>query len=146
MKLSIIPDYLLENRLEFTPIDLAAEAIYKIITNYSNKNRVFHIYNHNTITVAEYARFIKNFGYNMKVVSKDSFKESILKILQNEDKKSYIQNIASNFDDNYNLNYNKDTILNSDFTINYLKECEFNWPKISEKYLNNFINLIRRRM
>ena len=82
----------------------------------------------------------------MKVVSKDSFKESILKILQNEDKKSYIQNIASNFDDNYNLNYNKDTILNSDFTINYLKECEFNWPKISEKYLNNFINLIRRRM
>ena len=32
----------------------------------------------------------------MKVVSKDSFKESILKILQNEDKKSYIQNIENN--------------------------------------------------
>lgn len=146
MKLSIIPDYLLENRIEFTPIDLAAQAIYKIVTNYSNQNRIFHIYNHNTITIAEYAKFIKDFGYNMKVVSKESFKENILKILQNEDKKTYIQNIASNFDDNYNLNYNKDTVLNSDFTIEYLKECEFNWPKISKKYLINFIDLIRRRM
>ena len=146
MELGIIPEYLLNIPLEFTPVDVAAQAIYKIITNPSEQNRIFHVYNHNNITLEQYLDIIKNFGYNIKIVSEAVFKENILKILQDEDRKINLQNIASDLDNNYHLNYNSDITLNSDFTIKYLKKCKFNWPRISKEYLINFIKLIRKEI
>lgn len=144
MELGMIPDYLLNSPLEFTPVDVTAQAIYKIVTNPSEQNRIFHVYNHNTVTLDKYLDLIKNFGYDMKIVTEDEFKENISKLLQNEDKKIDLQNITSDFDNNYHLNYNSDIILNSDFTVKYLKKCKFNWPRISTEYLINFIKLIRK--
>lgn len=144
MELGMIPEYLLKGPLEFTPVDVAAQAIYKLITNSSDSNRIFHVYNHNMVTLDNYLKIIKTFGYDIKVVSEDIFKKDILKILQSEDKKTNLQNIVSDLDNNYHLNYNSDIILNSDFTIKYLKKCRFDWPKISEEYLINFIKLIRK--
>ena len=56
--------------------------------------------------------------------------------------KTILQNITSDLDNNYNLNYNSDIKLNSDFTIKYLNKCGFNWPIISKEYITQFIRLI----
>lgn len=146
MKLGIVPEYLLENQLEFTPVDIAANAIYKIVTNFSKTNRIFHVYNHNTVTLKDYFDIIKEFGYKMEVVPEKIFKKQISEILQNEQKKINLQNIVSDLDNNYHLNYNSDIILNSNFTINYLKKCKFNWPEISNNYISKFIELIRKEI
>ena len=143
MKLGMIPDYLLDSVLEFTPVDIAAQAIYKIVTNISNQNRIFHVYNHNYITLESYFKIIKNFEYEMKVVNEIEFKEKVLDILQDEKKKINFENIASDLDNNYHLNYNSDIVLNSEFTIKYLQKCGFDWPVISREYLIRFIKLIR---
>ena len=142
MKLGIIPESLLKSNLEFTPVDVAAQAIYKIVTNVSKKNRVFHVYNNNFITLENYIEDIKEFGYNLKITTEEDFKQEILKILQDENKKIIIQNITSDLDNNYNLNYNSDIKLNSDFTIKYLNKCGFCWPMISQEYITQFIKLI----
>ena len=142
MKLGIIPESLSKSDLEFTPVDVAAQAIYKIVTNTSKKNRVFHVYNNNFITLKDYIEDIKDFGYNLKIVTEDHFRKEILKILQDENQKTILQNITSDLDNNYNLNYNSDIKLNSDFTIKYLNKCGFNWPIISKEYITQFIRLI----
>ena len=142
MKLGIIPESLSKSDLEFTPVDVAAQAIYKIVTNTSKKNRVFHVYNNNFITLKDYIEDIKDFGYNLKIVTEDHFRKEILKILQDEKQKTILQNITSDLDNNYNLNYNSDIKLNSDFTIKYLNKCGFNWPIISKEYITQFIRLI----
>ena len=146
MELGIIPEYLLDMPLEFTPVDTAAHVVYKLITNKSDINRIFHVYNHNIITLDEYIEIIKEFGYNLKVVKEDIFKENIDLILKDENKKIKLQNIVSDLDNNYHLNYNGDINLNSDFTIKYLKKCEFNWPRISKEYVINFIKLMREEI
>ena len=107
MKLGIIPESLSKSDLEFTPVDVAAQAIYKIVTNTSKKNRVFHVYNNNFITLKDYIEDIKDFGYNLKIVTEDHFRKEILKILQDEKQKTILQNITSDLDNNYNLNYNQ---------------------------------------
>ena len=142
MKLGMIPGYLLASSLEFTPVDVAAQAIYKLVINHSDQNRIFHVYNHNVITLKEYLEVIKEFGYDIKVMAEDKFKENMSYILQNENKKINLQNIASDLDNNYHLNYNGDIQLNSNFTIKYLEKCNFTWPTISKEYLINFIKLI----
>ncbi len=142
MKLGIIPESLLKSNLEFTPVDVAAQAIYKIVTNVSKKNRVFHVYNNNFITLENYIEDIKEFGYNLKITTEEDFKQEILKILQDENKKTILQNITSDLDNNYNLNYNSDIKLNSDFTIKYLNKCGFSWSMISKEYITQFIKLI----
>lgn len=146
MKLGIVPEYLLENQLEFTPVDIAANAIYKIVTNFSKTNRIFHVYNHNVVTLKDYFDIIKEFGYKMDVVPDTIFKKQILEILKNEQKKINLQNIVSDLDNNYHLNYNSDITLNSNFTISYLKNCKFDWPKISNDYISKFIELIRKEI
>ena len=146
MKLGIVPEYLLENQLEFTPVDIAANAIYKIVTNFSKTNRIFHVYNHNVVTLKDYFDIIKEFGYKMDVVPDTIFKKQILEILKNEQKKVNLQNIVSDLDNNYHLNYNSDITLNSDFTIKYLNNCGFNWPIISKEYITEFIKLIGREI
>ena len=146
MKLGIVPEYLLENQLEFTPVDIAANAIYKIVTNFSKTNRIFHVYNHNVVTLKDYFDIIKEFGYKMDVVPDTIFKKQILEILKNEQKKVNLQNIVSDLDNNYHLNYNSDITLNSNFTISYLKNCKFDWPTISNDYISKFIELIRKEI
>lgn len=146
MKLGVIPELLLKSNLEFTPVDVAAQAIYKIVTNTSKKNKVFHVYNNNFITLEDYTKDIKDFGYNLKIVTEEEFRKEILKILQDEKKKTILQNITSDLDNNYNLNYNSDIKLNSDFTIKYLNKCGFNWPIISKEYITEFIKLIGKEI
>lgn len=144
IKLGILPDYLLKTELEFTPVDSAAQAIYKIVTHPSKKNRVFHIYNHKTILLNKFLRLLKKFNYYIKVLPEKEFKEISMQILENNDKKLYLQNIANDFDSNYHLNYLGSIKLNSNFTIKYLKKCNFKWPKIKNNYLINFIKLLRK--
>lgn len=143
MRLGMLPDYLLKGPLEFTPVDSAAQAIYKLITHPSKENRVFHIYNHKTITLNKFLKIIKKFGYDIKVLSENEFKNSAIDILQNDDERNSLRNIANDFDSNYHLNYNGSIMLKSDFTIKYLKKCKFKWPRIQSKYLIKFIKLLR---
>lgn len=143
IKLGMIPEYLLKSPLEFTPVDIAANAIYKIVTNPSKENRVFHIYNDKTVSLNKFLRLLKKFGYNINVLSEDEFRFAITNILQNDDKRNYLKNIANDFDSDYHLNYNGHVLMNSDFTIKYLKKCKFKWPKIKNDYLIEFIKLLK---
>lgn len=146
IKLGIIPDYLLKSALEFTPVDLAAKAIYKIVTNPSEENKIFHIYNNKTVSLNRFLRLLKKFGYDVNVLSENEFKNAITDILKNDDKRIYLQNIANDLDGNYHLNYGGSILLNSDFTIKYLRKCNFRWPKITNDYLIEFIKLLKEVM
>ena len=146
MKLGMIPEYLLEMPMEFTPVDTAAQAIYKLVTNYSKTNKIFHVYNHNMNTLDEYLEIIKEFGFNVKVMPENMFKENISNIIKNENKKNNLQNIVSDLDNNYHLNYNGDIKLNSSFSIKYLQKCKFNWPTITKEYIINFIKLMGKEI
>lgn len=146
MQIGIMPKNMLSSELEFTPVEIAGNAIYKIITNNCKKNKVFHIYNHNVVTLENYLKIISEKGYNMKVLEEDAFKKKVLEIIQNEKEKTVVQNLATDLDNNYNLDYNSDVILKSDFTIKYLEKCGFHWPKISKEYIVKFIELMRKEI
>ena len=143
IKVRGVPNYILDLNLEFTPVDSASKSIYKLITHPSKGNRIFHLFNHRTITVEEFVIFLQKHGFDIDILDEDRFKYRIKSILQNDNSKNILNNLINDFDNDLHLDYNTDIIVKSDFTIKYLKRTFFAWPRISNKYLIKFINLLR---
>lgn len=54
-----------------------------------------------------------------------------------------LQNILDDFDKDYNINYKHDIKIKSTISKRYLTKTRFKWPKITNKYLYNFIHLLK---
>ena len=146
IKIGVIPNYILNSMLEFTPVDYAANAIYRITTHPTYKNRIFHLYNYKTVSTKKYIKILKKINYKIEVVDENEFKEKINEVLQDENSKNLLNNLLNDFNRDLHLDFNNDIIIKSKFTIRYLKKIKFKWPRISNKYLIKFINLLKRVM
>ena len=144
IRIGAIPDYILNILIDVTPVDYAAKAIYKLLIHPTSKNRVFHIYNHKMVSIARYLKIFKKINYNIEILPENNFKNKINSILHDENSKHLLNNLMKDFDNNLHLDYDSDIIMKSRFTIKYLKQIHFKWPRICNKYLISFINLLRK--
>ena len=133
-----IPDNLKDIYLEFTPIDEAALATFKIAENTSDEN-VFHIYNSNHIYLPEFVN-IMNSKFNSKIefVSKEEFSNKIREMLK-ENKGIIFNSILQDFDDEFSLNYKSNILVKCDNTTGYLEKVGFKFRDIDEEYLIKYI-------
>ena len=142
IKLKCVPDYLLNNYLEFTPIDSTAKAILKII-QYSNKeNFIYHIFNHNHINVKDLLNTLNELDLKIDVISNDEFKQKIKRIITKTNSDD-ISALINDLDKNLNLNYDSKIRLDSKHTIQLLQLFGFEWSKIDKKYIKNILKLIK---
>ncbi len=143
-EIGYIPNYLLKELIEFTPIDVASRAIFKIVTHTNNKNRIFHLYNHNYVSAKKLINKAKSMKFNINILNENQFKANIQEILNNEEDKSKIEYILNDLNKDLHLDYKHDIISKSNFTVKYLRKTFFKWPKISNKYLSRFIKLLKK--
>ena len=146
IKLEIFPDYLLNYPIDFTPVDQAAKAVYKIVTHTNKSNRIFHIYNKHKVTIERFIKALKKQNFKVEILSENAFKERFNEILDNEKSKNLLKNIINDLDNDLHFNYKTDIIIKSEFTNKYLRKILFKWHHISNKYLTKFINLIIKEL
>ncbi len=144
VKIKIIPEYMLHNKLEFTPVDYAAKSVCKIITHKTDSNRVFHLCNQKTVTVSRCLRVLKKLNYPIEVLPEKEFIDKINNMLENEETKDLLKIIIDDFDENMHIQYNTEMEIKSNFTIKYLIKSLFIWPRITNAYLVNFVKVLRR--
>lgn len=144
IKIGIVPKYLLMNKLEFTPVDCAANAIFNVVTNTTKNNRIFHLYNHHNISVKKFIKSLQYNNFSVSILGDEEFKKRIKLMLSDNSSKNLLKNLIDDFDNDLNLNYKIDIMVKSKYTIKYLKKTGFKWPKINSDYLNRFINLLRK--
>ena len=144
IKIGGIPDYLAKEYLEFTPVDYAANAIYKLITHPNKVNRIFHIFNHNYISLKKILKRTNKAHYNLKVFSENDFKKKVKDIINSNNSDISFNYLLNDFNKDLHLNYKYDIIAKSEFTIKYLRKTLFIWPKLSNRYLTRFINILRK--
>ena len=63
IKIKAVPISLTSTNLEFTPVDSASQAIYNILTNSTDNNRIFHLYNHHTVKASYLLKLLKKERY-----------------------------------------------------------------------------------
>ena len=144
VRIGIIPDYMINNSLEFTPVDYAAKSICKLLMHPTNANRIFHLCNPHTISVARCLKILQKLKYNIISLPEKNFVSKIKEILKKEQADNLLQIVIDDFDESMHINYNTDMIIKTNFTIKYLKQTFFRWPRITNRYLIRFFNILRR--
>ena len=141
IKIKMMPDYLLNNYAEFTPVDSCSQAIIKIIKHPTNKNRIFHLFNHNHVNVTGLLTIFREFE-DFQVLNENNFIKEINKLLKSSNSDKILGGIVKDFDSNKHLIYESNIKINSDFSIKYLQKINFKWPIINNDYLKRFIKYL----
>ena len=140
-ELGIIPENIKDTPVEFTPVDLAAKAIVKLMQK-SNKN-VYHIYNINHASIELVKQVLESNGYEIKYKSKQEVTELFNNLIQNDDNINLISGIIQDLDTNKEINYSSNIRVEEDYTLRILKEEKFMWKNIDEKYLEMFFKKLK---
>lgn len=132
-----ISDAMTLQNIEFTPVDLCAKAIVALTKTSIGNNKIYHIYNHNLITIFKLLEAMKKMGINVDVLKSNDFNDYILRLSKTE--KNALKGIINDlvYDENnlLTINYNFTVNVQSEYSKNYLHLLNFDWPIIDEEYL-----------
>ena len=124
IEIGAFPEYFLKHEVEVTPVDLAANAIVKIL-NHSSDCNMFHIINTQQMSITELVRTMQEMGINIIPVSNILMNDIINGIITNNDRKNTVSGIIQDLTKDKKIIYTSAVKIKSDFTENYLKNCRF---------------------
>ena len=144
IKLGMIPDYLSDLHLEFTPVDLCAQAIILIMQNYVPNFSIFHLYNHNHLSIIDFMSVVnKYFKMNLSMASKNVFDERVNVLLSENN--NILSGIINDFDDNKKISYKSNIHILSEHSKLFLGKLRFYWPNIDKNYIINYIKYLKNK-
>lgn len=142
LQIGYMPDYMLNLYAEFTPIDYCGDAIIKIASYFNKHYTVFHLLNENHVNLNVMYDTMTKLGIHMKIVSNDEFTKILDDLLQDPNKKSFLNGIVNDLNTEKKLVYQSEVTIKSNFTKEFLKKTGFEWPIISERYLRNYFKYL----
>lgn len=142
LKLGVIQNGFKEHATEFAPVDLCATAIMKIIESDPNFT-VFHIFNDKLIKFTSLINFINDLGMPLDFVCDKDFSEKVTYFLNDPKLKNEISGIVTDLDSNKLFRLNANILLDSDFSISYLRKLGFEWPEIDENYIRKYMDYFK---
>ncbi len=143
IKLGMIPKSFEQMPIEFTPIDLAANAVMTITRNFNNEFNVFHICNVKTIPMGQVINHLNKLGINVNVIEDVEFYDALKNIKQNDENSSIFEAFANDFKDGNKLDYSSKIVLDNKFSVEYLKQLGFEWTEIDFEYIKRYIEYFR---
>lgn len=141
LSLAVIPKSFRDMYLEFTPIDYAADAIVKLAQDDTKQPRTIHLFNHNHLMVDKFIEYMKVLNIKLDMIEDSKFK-AILKdnIVSHNDNMS---GIIIDLNNNNEIKYTSNIIVDSKATIDYLSTYGFKWPKIDKTYVIKYIEYLK---
>ena len=140
IELGMMPDYLMDMGVEFTPVDQAAEAIMTLVRHFTAEQTVFHITNRKTVSLRTLQTYFADLGYPIKAVNEKTFSEALRLTAEQAEKKHIFESFVDDMDANGRLNYNSALRLLSGFTEKCLHDLGFVWGAIGEEYCKKYVD------
>lgn len=138
---------MLEQEIEFTPVDLCARAIVLLAKTKDAENKVYHLYNHKLTSIQHVLTCLKKIGINIETISEKDFESYILKLSKDEKSRKTLKGIINDIsftDNNLSLDYGFTVNVSSKFTINTLAKLGFTWPEVDDLYLKKLLDHMRK--
>ena len=145
IKMHAVSDSMTLQNIEFTPVDLCAKAIVTLAKNSIGDNKIFHIYNHNLVTIFKLLEAMKKIDVNVNILNSSEFNDYILNLTKTEQSalKGIINDLVYDENNLLTINYNFTVNIHSNFTKNYLHLLNFDWPVIDEEYLLKILKYMK---
>ena len=138
MELKVIPKSLLEQEVEFTPVDLCSEAIVKIMQYNSKIISVVHVYDSNHIKISKILKILNELNIKINTCSDEEFAN----LVTSSNSKSKITGIVNDLTPDKKLKYSSNIKVKSNLSIDYLAKCNFRWKKINKTYIEKYFKYL----
>ena len=142
LQIGYAPDYLLNSYVEFTPIDFCGDAIIALGSHFNENFSVFHLLNEKHVTMDRLFTTLTGLGIPLKIVSSDEFVDILNTLLQDEEKKNYLEGIINDLNADKKLVYDSNIKIKSDFTTAILEKIGFEWPYIDTRYIHDYLKYL----
>lgn len=143
IEIGAFPKYLLEHDIDFTPVDLAANAIVTILNHTSDCN-MFHITETKKLPISMFTHASNTIGIDIVPVSNRLMNDIINGILVDDSRKHIVSNIMHDLNYDRKLVYTSSIKLVNSFTEDYLRNCGFRWKKLDKNYIFKFLNYLKK--
>ena len=140
MKLKCIPEYLKTGYLEFTPVDVCANAITKIVSS-NLKYTVLHLFNNKHLDLTKMVNYLNEYGIEMNFVENKEFVNIINDTLEHNN--NILSGIINDFDADKRLQYESDVKLDNHFSNLVLNKIGFEWPEITKDYIFKYLKYLK---
>ena len=144
INIGTIPNSILKDYIEFTPVDLCGDAIIKILQNYVKNHSIMHIYDYNHVYMDSLVELLKTCEININTLSDEDFSNLLTVLLKDNNTKKHVSGIINDLSSDKKLSYEGNVNIKSNFSIQFLEKIGFNWPKIDENYIIKYVKYLRK--
>lgn len=125
-----ISQNMFDQSVEFTPVDLLAQALVKLVQIPESINKVYHLYNDELFSIKDVLQALSLLDININVLSSKEFDGLIKQISSNINENSKLGGVINDFyntDEGIGLNYDFTINIRADKTKKYLEKLGFKW-------------------
>lgn len=140
IELGAVSTKLINEEVDFTPIDFSSRAILKILKTKESSGRVFHIFDHKKTKIKNMVEMIRKTGIKIKVLDEEKYNEYI----ENKAKQNMLSGLVIYLDETGELAYKSLINVDSKISQKYLAKLGFEWPEINEEYIKKLIDYIKK--
>ena len=144
--LGSVSDTMLDQQIEFTPIDVCTKSIVALAKNNIMDNKIYHLFNHNFVSINDIIQVLNNFGYSIDIVSEEEFQNRIINFSKS-DKSKLLLGIINDLDYKNNsaisINYNFTVKILSNYTQKYLHLLKCDWNITNKSYIKKIITYMK---
>ena len=136
----VFPMSLMDEPVEFSPIDCVAETIVRL----SQTNEEFTLFlscNEHYVQMGDVIYAMNNIGFNIDVVSDEEFNKILFSYLEDDKKNDDVSALIS-----YNQDEKKKTVFigyDSKFTTKALYRIHYRWPIVTEDYIEKSLSALK---
>jgi amino acid adenylation domain-containing protein/thioester reductase-like protein len=141
-RLGVIPMNLLDQDVEFTPVEYAADALIRILKTEARRNRIFHILNHKELKLGRVLEIFRQLCIDVKVVGSGEFGRYVENIARNRAKVETLSGIIADMSKSRELSYKAAVETESRLTGELLASIGFEWPEINKNYILKIIKFM----
>jgi len=147
LTLRSVSESMLDQEIEFTPIDVCTKNIVALAKNSILDNRIYHLYNHHFATIRDIVQVLNSFDYKIDIVSDEEFEKRIIEVSEGENSKALlgiINDIDYKNNSSISINYNFTVKISSEYTQKYLHLLKCDWNITNKAYIKKIIAYMKK--
>ena len=135
INLGIFPEELSEFHFEFSPVDICANFIVKLLQHQHHNLEIYHLYNNYYISGAKLVHMLSGCGASIMLASLNEFKLALSKSKSNYfGITAYVKNI-----------HNSIVTLHNEKTHSALESLDLDWPEITPEYIHKILLYLKEK-
>lgn len=135
MFLKELPESIINDYIEFSPVDKIAESIVVCMKYYTYPMTVLHLYNSNHLYINKFIQYLNELGFTMNIVNDNIFKKDLNKFLFHSNNSDKVSILLNDLDKDKKLLYKTNLHITNKFTLKFLNKTNFSWPEITKEYI-----------